>query len=104
MSTIVTVNAEGRLTIPASLRRQLGIEGESTLIVAVEDGRLVARPGVVIPAEDAWAYTPEHLERVERARAEAAAGLTMRLTETELRERIGLPPKRERKRKRAADA
>jgi len=47
----------------------------------VRDGALVLRPAVVIPREDAWAYTPEHLKKVERARQEAVG---RRLTEADL--------------------
>jgi hypothetical protein len=36
----------------------------------VRDGTLVLRPAVIIPRDDAWAYTPEHLKRVARARQE----------------------------------
>ena len=92
MKATVTVNAQGRMTIPAEIRRELGIHGESTLIVETQDGRLVARPAFVIPAEDAWAYTPEHIAGVARARAEYAAGLGFQISEDELRARIGLPP------------
>lgn len=101
MNAVVTVNAQGRLTIPAEIRRELGIEGESTLILEVAEGRLVARPGITIPAEDAWAFTPEHLERVTRAKAQAAAGQILQLTESELRQRIGLSPTRARKARQA---
>ncbi len=47
----------------------------------MRDGALVLRPAVVIPREDAWAYTPEHLKKVERARQEAVG---RRLTEADL--------------------
>lgn len=67
---LVTMNGEGRITIPVAARRQLGLDGEAQLQAEVRDGALVLRPAVVIPQEDAWAYTPEHLERVARARQE----------------------------------
>jgi bifunctional DNA-binding transcriptional regulator/antitoxin component of YhaV-PrlF toxin-antitoxin module len=80
------------MTIPAELRRRLGIEGETTLTVDVIDGRLVAQPAAT-PDEDSWAYTPEHRARLAKARAEAAAGQILQLTESELRKRIGLRPR-----------
>jgi AbrB family looped-hinge helix DNA binding protein len=83
------------MTIPAEIRRELGIEGESTLIVETDDGRMVARPALVIPAEDAWAYTPEFIAKVKQAEAELDAGLGLRLTKDDLRARIGLPPRAE---------
>ncbi len=68
---LVAMNGEGRITIPAAARRQLGLEGAAQFQAEVRDGALVLRPAMVIPREDAWAYTPEQLKRVERARQEA---------------------------------
>jgi AbrB family looped-hinge helix DNA binding protein len=92
MKATVTVNAQGRMTIPAEIRRELGIEGESILIVEAQDGRLVAQRAFVIPAEDAWAYTPEHIAKVRKAEADLDAGLGIRMTVDELRAYVGLPP------------
>jgi AbrB family looped-hinge helix DNA binding protein len=85
MRATVSINAQGRMTVPSEIRRELGIIGESTLIVETDQGRMIVRPAVVIPAEDAWAFTPEHQERLARARADVAAGHVERLTEAELR-------------------
>jgi hypothetical protein len=76
------------MTVPAEIRRELGIDGEATLIVETEAGRMIVRPAVVIPAEDAWAFTPQHQERLASARADAAAGRVERLSESELRRRM----------------
>ena len=92
MKATVTVNAQGRMTIPAEIRRELGIKGESTLIVETQDGRLVARPAFVVPAEDAWAYTPEFIAKVRRAEDQLDAGLGIQMTVDELRAYAGLPP------------
>jgi AbrB family looped-hinge helix DNA binding protein len=91
MRGTATVNAEGRITLPASIRRELGIEPGATLIVETEAGRIVLRPATLVPAEDAWAYTPEHRARHAAAVASAAAGRVVQLSEDELRARIGLP-------------
>ena len=37
----VRVGPQGRIVIPAALRRQLGIEPDARLVARVEDGRLV---------------------------------------------------------------
>jgi AbrB family looped-hinge helix DNA binding protein len=37
----VFVNEQGRVTIPAQMRRELGLEPGSRLVAYVEDGRLV---------------------------------------------------------------
>lgn len=41
-----------------------------------------------IAAEDAWAYTPEHLRKVEQAEEDVRAGRVVRMTEHELEQWI----------------
>ena len=66
---LVKVAPDGRMTLPAAVRRALEIEeGDAHLSIDVADGAAVLRPAVVIPRNDAWAYTPEHLAAVKRAR------------------------------------
>ena len=81
---LVAMNGEGRITVPAAARRQLGLEGEAQFQAEVRDGALVLRPAVVIPRDDAWAYAPDHLERIARARQEEVG---LQLTEAGLDER-----------------
>jgi AbrB family looped-hinge helix DNA binding protein len=72
---VVKVAADGRMTLPAAVRRALEInDGDAQLSIDVSDGAAVLRPAVTIPREDAWAYTPEHLESLKRARAQAQVG------------------------------
>jgi AbrB family looped-hinge helix DNA binding protein len=40
----LSVNGQGRVTIPAQLRRELGIEPGSPMIAYVDDGRLILEP------------------------------------------------------------
>jgi bifunctional DNA-binding transcriptional regulator/antitoxin component of YhaV-PrlF toxin-antitoxin module len=84
MKTIVTMNAQGRLTLPAAAREALQVEGPAQFELEVTEGALILRPALVILREDAWAYAPEHIERVERARREARAGGVRSLSEDEL--------------------
>lgn len=42
--TNISVNDQGRVTIPAQLRRELGIEPGSSIIAYVDDGRLILEP------------------------------------------------------------
>jgi AbrB family looped-hinge helix DNA binding protein len=88
MRATVSINAQGRMTVPSEIRRELGITGEATVIVETEGGRMIMRPAIVIPAEDAWAFTAEHQERLASARADVAAGRVERLSESELRRRM----------------
>ena len=50
----------------------------------MREDALVLRLAVVIPREDAWAYTPEHLELVERARRDAREGRVRQLAEADV--------------------
>jgi bifunctional DNA-binding transcriptional regulator/antitoxin component of YhaV-PrlF toxin-antitoxin module len=82
-----TMSAQGRLTVPVEARRQLHLEGETQFEVEVIEGKLVLSPAV--PREDAWAYTPEHLALVERAREDGREGRVYRLGRSDLERLIG---------------
>ena len=66
----------GRLTLPAEIRKEMGLTDESTFDVEADPVNDVIhlRPRVTIPREDAWAYTPRMREIMARYRAEVAAG------------------------------
>jgi len=83
------MNREGRLTVPAAARRELGLEGETQFQAEVRDGSLVLRPAIIIPREDAWAYAPEHLVRVERALQDSREGRVRQMTEGDLDQLTG---------------
>ncbi len=83
-ATAVVMNAQGRLTVPADARRELGLGGEAHFEAEVRDGELLLRPAVLVPREDVWAYTPEHRALLERAREDAASGRARELSEAEL--------------------
>ena len=56
----ITMSPNGRLTLPAEVRQRLGLHGETEFDVEVtERGSVTLRPVVVIPRDDAWAYTAE---------------------------------------------
>lgn len=83
---LVAVNAQGRVTLPADVRRKLHLGDGSQLEVAIEDDRITLRPAHVIPAEDAWAYTPENLAGIRRALEDVKAGRVYRLSWKDLNE------------------
>jgi AbrB family looped-hinge helix DNA binding protein len=68
MKTIVTMTDRGRITLPASVRKELNIEGETPFELETTGEQITLRPAIIIPREDAWAYTPEHRALIERAR------------------------------------
>ncbi len=88
MKMVVSMNAQGRLTVPAEARKALHIEGDTPFEIEVTEHEIILRPALVIPREDAWAYTPEHIARVERALAEGRAGLAVQMSRRELEQFI----------------
>jgi bifunctional DNA-binding transcriptional regulator/antitoxin component of YhaV-PrlF toxin-antitoxin module len=84
-ATAVAMNAQGRLTVPAEARKALGLVGEAQFEAEVRDDGLLLRPAVLIPREDAWAYTPEHRAMLARARDDVAHGRVRKLSEDQLR-------------------
>lgn len=84
MAKLVTMTPEGRVTIPAAARRELGVEGEAQFEVGVEGESIVLRPAVVMTRDDAWAYTPEHRRVLAKAHRDSREGRVRRLTEGQL--------------------
>jgi bifunctional DNA-binding transcriptional regulator/antitoxin component of YhaV-PrlF toxin-antitoxin module len=81
---VIHMNSQGRLTLPASARRRLGLEGEVDFQLALESHAFVLKPAVVLTLEDAWAYTAEHRELLARAHDDSRRGRVHRFTEGQL--------------------
>lgn len=95
----VAVNAQGRITLPAETRRELGLADGTQLEVRIEDNEIRLRPARVVVAEDAWAYTAESLASIRRSLADIAAGRLFELTTAQLEEgRRSAPTRSQRKR------
>ena len=82
--TLIALNERGRLTLPAEIRRRLGIRTGSQLEVKVVDNAINLRRATVVPEEDRWAYTPEALASLRRALADVKAGRVHEATEEDL--------------------
>jgi AbrB family looped-hinge helix DNA binding protein len=54
----VAMNPAGRVTVPAEVRRTLGLDEEAFFEVEVQKGAIVLRPVAVVPLEQARAYQP----------------------------------------------
>lgn len=80
----VTVGKSGRVTLPASVRHELELDEGTELNVQVEAGELVLTPVMTVPRSYHWAYSPEHLDRLDRALADADEGRIRPLDEDEL--------------------
>lgn len=84
MPRLVTMTTDGRLTIPATARREIGLEGDATFEVGVQGDSIVLRPAVVMTREDAWAYTPEHRRLLARAHRDSREGRVQRVSDRQL--------------------
>ena len=81
----VTMSPNGRLTLPAEVRQRLGLDGETEFDVEVtEHGSVTLRPVVVLPRDDAWAYTAQHLAQVANALADLREGRVRRRSDADL--------------------
>jgi bifunctional DNA-binding transcriptional regulator/antitoxin component of YhaV-PrlF toxin-antitoxin module len=81
------MNKTGRITLPASIRKLLHIEGEAEFEVEqleAGDG-LVLRPVIVMRREDAWVYTTEMLESIQRGVEDIRQGRVREATEADFR-------------------
>jgi len=85
----VTVGKSGRVTLPAFIRDQLELGEGSELSVQVVAERLVLTPVVSVTRDYAWAYKPEHLERLKMALADVDEGRVRPLDEEELLRVLG---------------
>jgi bifunctional DNA-binding transcriptional regulator/antitoxin component of YhaV-PrlF toxin-antitoxin module len=84
-TTLVTMDAEGHLTLPEELRQLLQADETTFLLAEAGEGGVILRP---IPAEDAWAYTPENLQKLEAALADLRDGRVQQLSKGELEQII----------------
>lgn len=78
------MNAQGRVTLPAEVRRRLHLGNGDQLEVAVEEDRITLRPTRVLVAEDAWAYTTENLAGIRRALDDVREGRVFQVSYEEL--------------------
>jgi antitoxin PrlF len=59
----IVVSGRGQITLPASMRRRLGIKAGGVLVVEDRKGELVLRPAAVVELDT---YTDEEIARWER--------------------------------------
>lgn len=88
MKAIVRMNAEGRLTVPTEARKELGLLEETELQVETTADAIILKPAVVLPREDAWAYTAPHRRLLAKAHRDSREGRVRPLSERHL-ERLG---------------
>jgi bifunctional DNA-binding transcriptional regulator/antitoxin component of YhaV-PrlF toxin-antitoxin module len=53
------MNPTGRLTLPADVRRALGLQGEAFFEVHLEENAIVLKPVAIVPLENARAQSAQ---------------------------------------------
>lgn len=67
MKTMLTMTSRGVVTLPAKLRRALGIKGGTLLIAETTPEGLLLRPAVTLPVE---LYSVKRIRELDEAEAE----------------------------------
>jgi len=79
MKATVTVTSRGTITLPAKLRRALGIDTDDQLIAETTSEGLLLRPGVTLPVE---IYSDKRIREFDEAEADLARTLSERKKRT----------------------
>jgi antitoxin PrlF len=72
MKSLVTVTNRGVVTLPASLRRALGIKADDTLIAETTPEGLLLRPAVTLPVE---IYSERRVREFDEAEEDLARAM-----------------------------
>jgi len=75
MKTTVTVTSRGVVTLPAKLRRALGLSADDQLIAETTPEGLLLRPAVTLPIE---MYSEKRIREFDEAEGELAKVLSKR--------------------------
>ena len=67
MKTVLTVTDRGTITLPAKLRRQLGIRADDQLVAEATPEGLLLRPAVTLPIE---MYSDKRVAEFDAAEAD----------------------------------
>lgn len=67
MKATLTVTSRGVVTLPAKLRRALGLRADDRLIAETTPGGLLLRPAVTLPVE---VYTEQRIREFDEAETE----------------------------------
>ncbi|MGA8015459.1 MAG: AbrB/MazE/SpoVT family DNA-binding domain-containing protein [Candidatus Dormiibacterota bacterium] len=72
-SQYISVQRRGLIALPATIRRNLGLDQPGAQVEVIErEGEVVLRPYVPVPADQAWFWT-ERWQRMELEADEAVA-------------------------------
>jgi AbrB family looped-hinge helix DNA binding protein len=77
MNAVVTLTERGVITLPAKLRKALGLKADDQLIAEATPEGLLLRPAVTLPVE---IYTPAREQEFDEAEADLASFVNAAVT------------------------
>jgi bifunctional DNA-binding transcriptional regulator/antitoxin component of YhaV-PrlF toxin-antitoxin module len=74
--TFMTIDRRGRGTLPEEVRRDLGLDDETNLLILEKTprGTYELVPAALIPKDQMWFHHPEMQERIAQAEADFREG------------------------------
>jgi antitoxin PrlF len=69
MTATVTINQRGNLTLPAAIRKEMGLSANDQMIVETTAEGILLRPAITMPLE---IYTDERIAEFEQEEARLA--------------------------------
>jgi len=75
MNAIVTMTSRGVLTLPAKLRKAVGLKPEDPIIAETTEEGILLRPAVTLPVE---VYSPDRVREFDEAETELSAVLRVK--------------------------
>lgn len=70
----LALRRRGVITVPQDVRDELDLREGDSLLLTVEDGRIVLTPTALVPRDQAWFWTEDWQAREAEADAQIAAG------------------------------
>lgn len=64
MNRVVRISSQGRITLPAPIYQELDLKPGDTVLITVEEGRIVLEPATTLPIE---LYTRKRMREFDRA-------------------------------------
>ncbi len=74
----VTLSSKGQIAIPKEVRATLHIEEGDQLVFNVVEGKIVLEPVINVPRSQAWFWTKEIQNKMEKSEKEFIAGKSRR--------------------------
>jgi bifunctional DNA-binding transcriptional regulator/antitoxin component of YhaV-PrlF toxin-antitoxin module len=78
--TFMLVDKRGRGTFPEEVRRELGLAGDTNLVLLSKTphGTIELIPAALVPRDQLWFHHPDIQDRIAEAEADFAAGRSTR--------------------------